>query len=114
MALLLNKYPGVFIDEQFNHVWKKLQINQPLTSDNYNIIRDKIMNNPEQKEKILIDYGKTMFIHFTYCLNMKTFPTEFHILWNRYFSESPINEVRPILGTRNMNNLQQQLVHNKQ
>jgi hypothetical protein len=45
---------------------------------------------------------------------MKTLPTKFHILWNRYFSESPINEVRAVLGTRNMNNLQQQLVHNKQ
>ncbi|CAF4197403.1 unnamed protein product, partial [Rotaria sordida] len=21
-----------------------------------------------------IDYGKTMFVHFTYCSNMKTFP----------------------------------------
>jgi hypothetical protein len=114
MALLLSKYPGVFIDKQFDQVLKKFHINQPLTSDNYNIIRDKIMNNPEQKEKILIDYGKTMFIHFTYCLNMKTFPTKFHILCNRYFSESPINDVRPVLGTRNMNNLQQQLVHNKQ
>jgi hypothetical protein len=114
MASFLNKYPGVFIDEQFNNVWKKLDINQPLTSDNYNIIRDKVMNNPKPKEKMIIVYGKTMFIHFTFCLNMKTFPTKFHILWNKYFSESPINEVRPVLGTRNMNNLQQQLVHNKQ
>ena len=54
-----------------------------------------------------------MFIHFTYCTNMKSFPSKFHILWNKYFAESPINEIRPVLGTRNVDNLQQRLVFNK-
>jgi hypothetical protein len=51
MALLLSKYPGVFIDKQFDQVLKKFHINQPLTSDNYNIIRDKIITIPSKKKK---------------------------------------------------------------
>ncbi|CAF3625614.1 unnamed protein product [Rotaria sp. Silwood1] len=78
MALLLNKYPGEFIEKQFN-----------------------------KEEKIPIDYGKTMFIHFTYCLNMKTFPEKFHDLWDKYFMGSPIDEIKPVLGTPNVKNLQQ-------
>ncbi|CAM4985804.1 unnamed protein product [Rotaria socialis] len=50
-----------------------------------------------------------MFIHFTYCLNIRTLPTKFHTLWNKYFSESPINEIIPVIGTRNVQNLQKQL-----
>jgi hypothetical protein len=112
MALLLNKYPGEFIDKQFNRVLKKFNINQPLTKHNYNVQRKKIIHTPIQ-DKIPIDFGKTMFVHFTYCLNMRTFPEKFHTLWNKYFIESPINEIIPILGTRNVNNLQRQLIHNK-
>jgi hypothetical protein len=112
MALLLNKYPGEFIDKQFNRVLKKFNINQPLTKHNYNVQRKKIIHTPIQ-DKIPIDFGKTMFVHFTYCLNMRTFPEKFHTLWNKYFIESPINEIMPILGTRNVNNLQRQLIHNK-
>jgi len=104
MALLLNKYPGYFIDIQFNRLFKKFDIKQPLTNENYNVIREKIIHAPVQ-EKIKIDYGKQMFVHFTYCSNMQTFPSKFHALWEKYFIESPINETRPVLGTRNVNNL---------
>ncbi|CAF2256470.1 unnamed protein product [Rotaria magnacalcarata] len=96
MALLLNKYPGKFIDNQFSRVLKKCNITQSLT-----------------KEKIPADHYRTMFIHFTYCLNIRTLPTKFHTLWNKYFSESPINEIIPVIGTRNVQNLQKQLVKNK-
>jgi hypothetical protein len=113
MALLLNKYPGGFIDKQFNRLLKKFDIHQPLDNNNYSALREKIIFSHLQQEEVSIDYGKTMFIHFTYCLNMKTFPTKFHTLWNKYFIESPINEIRPVLGTRNANNLQRQLVCNK-
>ena len=113
MALLLNKYPGNFIDIQFNRLFRKYNIVQPLTNENYNMIREKVLSNPMKKEKQTIDYHKTILIPFTYCSNMKNFPMEFHELWNKYFIDSPINEVKPILGTRNANNLQQRLVQNK-
>ena len=44
---------------------------------------------------------------------MKTFPRNFHTLWNKYFEQSPINEVTPILGTRNVKNLPRQLVRTR-
>ncbi|CAF4370209.1 unnamed protein product, partial [Rotaria sordida] len=107
MALLLNKYPNKIIDQQFNQILLKFNIDQSLNSNNYNLNHQKIIQMPI-KERISVDYGKTMFVHFTYCSNIKTFPKKFHNLWNKYFSESPINEVLPILGTRNVKNLQRQ------
>jgi hypothetical protein len=112
VALLLNRYPNDFIDKHFNRVLKKFNINQALNFNNYNMLRSKVIHTPIE-EKIPIDFRKTMFIHFTYCLNMKTFPSKFHDLWKKYFDESPINEIMPILGTRNVHNLQRRLVRNK-
>ncbi|CAF4710620.1 unnamed protein product [Rotaria sp. Silwood1] len=88
MALLLNKYPNRIIDEQFNHVLSKCNIDQPLDFNNYNLIREKIIETPI-KEKIPVDYGKIMFVHFTYC------------------------SISPILGTRNAKNLQRQLTYTR-
>ncbi|CAF1366766.1 unnamed protein product [Adineta steineri] len=113
MALLLNKYPNHFIEQQFKQLFKKFNIQEPLTLSNYLQIRqDKIINSPI-KVKEPIDYGQTLFVHFTYCSNMKSFPSKFHNLWQKYFQESPINDITPILGTRNVNNLQQHLVHTR-
>ncbi|CAF1199834.1 unnamed protein product [Rotaria sordida] len=112
MALLLNKYPNRIIDEQFNHVLSKFNIDQPLDFNNYNFIRQKIIEIPI-KEKIPVNYGKIMFVHFTYYSSMRTFPKTFHALWDEYFGESPINEVLPILGTRNVKNLQRQLTYTR-
>ncbi|CAF4658921.1 unnamed protein product [Rotaria socialis] len=112
MALLLNKYPGKFIEKQFNHVFQNYNMNQSVSNTNYNVLRAKIIY-MNKKEEIIINYNRTMFVYFTYCLNMKTFPQKFHTLWNKYFIESPINEIKPVLGTRNVKNLQQQLIRNK-
>ncbi|CAF2708579.1 unnamed protein product [Rotaria sp. Silwood2] len=113
MALLLNKYPGELINQQFNHVLPKLNINRPLTINNYNTLRQKLIYTPIQ-EKQLVDHGKTIFVHFTYCSSMRTFPAKFHALWQKYFLESPMSEIIPVLGTRNVDNLQRRLVDTRQ
>ncbi|CAF2915161.1 unnamed protein product, partial [Rotaria sp. Silwood2] len=112
VALLLNKYPNKFIDEQFTNILEKLNIEQLLTFNNYAEHRQKFIDSPI-KEKVPIDFGKTMFVHFTYCSNMRIFPGKFHVLWNKYFGESPINDIIPTLGTRNVNNFQRRLVHTR-
>ncbi|CAM4835642.1 unnamed protein product [Rotaria magnacalcarata] len=112
MALLLNKYPNKIIDEQLNNVLSKFRINEPLTSINYNRFRQKIID-PPVKEKLSVNYDKSIFVHFTYCSSMKTFPIKFHTLWDKYFDKSPINEVIPILGTRNVDKLQRRLINTK-
>ncbi|CAF3309015.1 unnamed protein product, partial [Rotaria sp. Silwood2] len=109
---LLNKYPNKIIEKQFKNVFLKYNIDQPLNFHNYNAYRQKIIDS-SKKEKIPINYEKIIFIHFTYCLNMKTFPAKFHNLWDKYFGESPINEVFPILGTRNVDNIQRRLINTK-
>ena len=42
---------------------------------------------------------------------MRLFPKQFHDIWNKYFGDSPINDIIPVLGTRNTDNLQQRLIH---
>ena len=111
-ALLLNKYPNKLIDQQFNKVLSKFNISELLSIHNYDKIRTKIINAPV-KEKIPINYEKTMFVYFTYCSSMRTFPTKFHELWNTYFGESPLNEIISVSGTRNVNNLQRQLMYTR-
>lgn len=114
MALLLNKYPNQLISSQFLRVLEKFKIQSDLTAGNYQQHRSTIIATPIE-EKIEVDYEKNLFIHFTYCSSMRTFPIRFHTLWNNYFSNSPINDLNPILGTRNLNNLQlqfQQIQHN--
>ncbi|CAF1396857.1 unnamed protein product [Rotaria sordida] len=105
MALLLNKYPNKIIEQKFN-------IDQPLTVINYDKYRQNILDSPF-KEHVGIDYDKLMFIHFTYCLSMRAFPLKFHILWNKYFDEPPIDEVLPVLGIRNVKNLHRQLSYTR-
>ncbi|CAF3183115.1 unnamed protein product, partial [Rotaria sp. Silwood2] len=112
IALLLNKYPNKFVDEQFKNVLLKLSVDKPLTFNNYAKYRQNVIDSPV-KEKVSLDYGKTMFVHFTYCSSMRTFPIKFHALWNKYFGESPINEVLPVLGTRNVKNLQRHLTNTR-
>jgi hypothetical protein len=51
MALLVNKYPIKFIDQQFNRMLKHFNINEPLNINNYNTLRQKVIANPF-KEKV--------------------------------------------------------------
>ena len=60
------------------------------------------------------DHGRTMFIPFTYCTTMRTFPSKFHTFWCKYFQQSPINEIIPVLRTRNVDNLQGRLTSTQQ
>ena len=54
MALLLNKYPNKLIDQQFNNVLSKFNINESLSIYNYDKIKTKI-NNAPMKEKIVVN-----------------------------------------------------------
>ncbi|CAF1544416.1 unnamed protein product, partial [Rotaria sp. Silwood1] len=50
MIFLLNKYPGEFIEKQFSYVFQKYNINQPLSTRNYNTLREKMIY-VDMKEK---------------------------------------------------------------
>ncbi|CAF4755672.1 unnamed protein product, partial [Rotaria sp. Silwood2] len=51
VALLLNKYPNKFIDEQFTNILEKLNIEQLLTFNNYAEHSQKFIDSPI-KEKV--------------------------------------------------------------
>ena len=112
IALLVNKYPASFIDDQFDRLLYKFGIKEILTIHNYGQYRGIIIDSPIQI-KLPIDHGITMFVHFTYCSNIRAFPKQFHELWNKYFKGSPIKEIAPVLGTRNVSNLQRRPVHTR-
>jgi hypothetical protein len=112
MALLLNKYSGNFIDIQFNRRLAKFNIVDQLTNDNFEAIREKVIDY-QGNSKPIIDYETSMFVHFTYCSSMKTFPSKFHALWQKYFAQSPIGDIIPIVGIRNVGNLQRRLMHTR-
>ena len=105
MALLLNKYPETLIQKQFESVFHKLHINVPVSPQTYQTIRSIVLSIPFQ-ERLPVDYERNLFVHFTYCATMKAFPVRFHSLWKKYFSSSPIHDITPVLGTRNVLNLQ--------
>jgi hypothetical protein len=111
MALLLNKYPGKFIDQQFNKAWLKFNINQTINVYNYDKLGRQIIKRPEKKTSI--DYNEYICMHSTYCLNMRQYPNRFHTLWNKYFGESTIADIIPILGIGNVKNLQQRLINTR-
>lgn len=73
MALLLNKYPEDLIQKQFNLVLLKSNITEQISSHNYNKLRSTIILTPDQ-DKSPVDYETNLFIHLTYCCNMRTFP----------------------------------------
>lgn len=112
LSLLLNGYPNKLIEEQFQKMFKKFNSERPRTVLEYTTTRSIIISAPIQ-ENISTDYEYNMFVHFTFCSSMKHFPRQFHILWNKYFDTSPINDVKPVLGTRNPHNLLRTLVENK-
>ena len=63
MSLLLNKYPGEFIDKQFNRLLEKLDIDQPLTNINYDQFRQKMIHSPI-REKTPVEFGSSMLYSF--------------------------------------------------
>ena len=112
LSLLLNRYPNKLIEEQFQKMFEKFNTKQPRTASEYITIRSKIISTPI-KEKTQTDYEYNMFVHFTFCSSMKHFPRQFHLLWHKYFETSPINDVKPVLGTRNSDNLLRTLIEKK-
>ena len=112
IMFLLNRYPNTFIDEQFNKLLLKFNINQSINSYNYSKIREEIIEYTKT-EKMQLDNRPPIFIHFTFCLGMKQLPKKLYALWNKYFGESPIADLKPILGARNTKNLQQRLVNTR-
>ncbi|CAF3024274.1 unnamed protein product [Rotaria sp. Silwood2] len=113
MSLLLNKYPIQFVLEQFERVLQKFQCAVP-TQKNYSKIRRIFLNaavNGEKKAEI--DFEVNIFCHFSFLKGMQDFPTRFHQLWKDCFSDTAICNIKPIVGSKRLDNLQDYLVKKK-
>lgn len=94
------------------NLFSKYKITEQFNIFNYQNYRQKSLNTFQQ-EKLMIKYEKALFVHFIYCSSMRFSPKKFYFLWNTYFCKSPINEITPILGMRNVENIQRRLVHTR-
>lgn len=119
MSLLLNKYPIDFILKQFERVLQTFQCAIP-TENNYSTLRkiflaktDENVKKDKNAKKAAIDFNTNLIFHFSYCKGMKDFSTRFHKLWDECFAETAISNIKPIVGCRRLNNLQEYLVKKK-
>lgn len=111
MSLLLNKYPQEFILRQFERVLQTFQC-AVLTRKNYCNIR-QIFLDAANNNKTGIDFEVNILCHFSYCKGMHDFPTRFHKLWNDCFADTAICNMKPIVGSKKLDNLQNYLVRKK-
>jgi hypothetical protein len=113
MALLLNGYPLQFILEQFRRVSQVFQCKQP-NLKNYCRVRRSVLDNTRQNLTLAkLDFEANIFFHFSFCKGMKDFSARFHRLWHECFMDTGISGIKPIVGTRNLQNLQEYLVRKK-
>ncbi|CAF4870281.1 unnamed protein product [Rotaria sp. Silwood1] len=113
MSLLLNKYPLQFVLEQFERVLQTFQCAVSIKK-NYSEIRRIFLNAADNDEKKAeIDFKVNIFCHFSFSKGMQDFPTRFHQLWNDCFSDTAICNIKPIVGSRRLDNLQDYLVRKK-
>ena len=112
ISLLLNKSPEQLINEQLDYMFKMFDLKRPLNSNDYQNIRLPFITQ-RFNDKPLVDYENNVFVRFTFRASMKHFPKQFHNIWQNYFIDSPIGDVRSILATRNLEDLRQQSVLKK-
>ncbi|CAF1571856.1 unnamed protein product, partial [Adineta steineri] len=117
MSLLLNKYPIYFILKQFERVLQTFQCAVPIRK-NYSEIRKIFLdavdkNNNNNAKKANIDFEVNILCHFSFTKGMHVFSTRFHELWKTCFSDTVICNMKPIVGSKKLNNLQDCLVKKK-
>ena len=113
MSLLLNKYPIDFILKQLERVPRTFQCTKP-RQENYLDIRKIFLdgsNNNAKKAKINFDIN--ILCHFSFSKGMHNFSTRFYKLWDECFSDTAICNIKPIVGYKRLENLQDYLVKKK-
>jgi len=83
MTLILNKYPGYLIENQFNRVLLKFKIDQALTLNNYKFLWPETNRISNRRKKYLIFIKRQC--SFTYYTTMRSFSSKFYTLWHKYF-----------------------------
>jgi hypothetical protein len=113
MSLLLNKYPINFILKQFERALLTYQCAVPIRK-NYSEIRKIFLNAADNNaKKAGIDFEVNILCHFSFSKGMQDFPTRFHQLWKVCFSDTAIWNIKPIVGSKRLHNLQDYLIKKK-
>jgi hypothetical protein len=110
MSLLLNKYSVNFILKQFERVSRPFQCAVP-TRKNYPEIRRIFLNTVDHSTKMAkIDFEVNILCHFSFSKGMQDVPTRIHQLWKDCFSDTAICNMKPIVGSKRLHNLQDYII----
>jgi hypothetical protein len=113
MSLLLNRYPMDFVLKQLERVPRTFRCAVP-TRKNYSDIRKIFLNTADDNvKKAEIDFKVNILCHFSFCKGMNDFSTRFHKLWDDCFSDTAICNMKPIVGSKRLDNLHDYLVKKK-
>ncbi len=114
MSFLLNKYPMDFILKQLERIPRTFPCAVP-TRKNYSNIRKIFLDTANNKvKKAELNFEVNILCHFSFCKGMHDFSICFHKLWNDYFSDTAICNMKPIVGSKKLDNLQDYLVKRNQ
>ena len=113
MALLLKRYPIEFILKQFERVPRTFQC-AVSTKKNFLKIRKLFQNIADNNvKKAELNSEVNIRCHFSFCKRMRDFSTRFYKIWNDCFSDTAICNVKPIVGSKRLDNLEDYLVKKK-
>ena len=115
LALLLNGYPLKVIQQQYRRAFSDMNCTWP-DRYNYQTVRQTFLSyffSKEKKKRKEINFDTDLIFHFTYCKGMETFAACFHQKWEELFSDFALSSIKPIVGFRNCDSLQQRLVKKK-
>ena len=115
LALLLNEYPLAMIQQQYEKAFSDVKCTWP---DRYNFqtIRETFLADffsKEKKKRKEINFDTDLIFHFTHCKGMQAFAACFYQKWEQFFSHFALSNIKPIVGFRNCDSLQQRLVKKK-
>ncbi|CAF1549133.1 unnamed protein product [Adineta ricciae] len=116
VSLLLNGYPLRTIQRQYEIAFNEMKCAWP-NIDNYREIRHIFLAHFFEKDNKIhekeINFDIEMIFHFSYCHGMEKFAASFHEKWNEILGQFAITNIKPIVGFRNCESLQQKLVKKK-
>ena len=102
-----------FILKQLERVPRIFQCAIP-RQENYLTIRKIFLDDvSSNSKKAMIDFRINILCHFTFCKGMHSFSTQFYKLWDDCFSDTAICNMKPIVGSKRLDNLRDYLVMKK-
>jgi hypothetical protein len=112
--LLLNKYPPKFVDKQMRRFYQDvtgITTHEALIGKDHSKYRELVFDPTwNKKEKRKTEFGKNIFLHFSYAPSLAHFGPRFHQIWQEIFEGTPLDDISVIYAHRLTDSLKHLLV----